>query len=298
MLKVNVFFLNFRGQKMFEEMKTFISKETEVDFNGWSCLTALVLPNVISRADLKENVKQFNHKVITSSDDILTVLNLRAEFDVDKAYVELAKLLITSIHGASVKNAKGTLELQPVVPDIDKTYLVQAGSDASAITPGFNTERPDELLCSKDQVSYALVKAKPAFCLPVWIFWHPDQARILFKKALCQGNTRLALKGPYGSGKTQILMALALEAARTNKPVWFWSMLKEPNSQFNKYINHFCATNKIHFVFQSENKIENEQKIQQLEESHCEFLFVDELQVVRGNQMYYLGEQNDDKLLR
>ena len=283
---------------MFEEMKTFISKETEVNFDGWSCLTALVLPNVRSRADLKENVKQFNHKVITSSDDILSVLNIHDKFDVDKAYVELAKVLITSIHGAHVKNEKGTLELQAVVPDIDKTYCIQAGCDASAITPGFNMDCPDELLCSRDQVSYALVKAKPAFCLPVWIFWHPEQARIIFQNALHQGNTRLAIKGPYGSGKTQILMALALEAARTNKPVWFWSMLKKPNSQFNKYINQFCAANNIHFVFPSENNIENEQKIQQLEESHCEFLFVDELQVIRGNKMYYLGEHNDDKLLR
>ena len=68
---------------MFEEMKTFISKETEVNFDGWSCLTALVLPNVRSRADLKENVKQFNHKVITSSDNILSVLNIHDKFDVE-----------------------------------------------------------------------------------------------------------------------------------------------------------------------------------------------------------------------
>ena len=285
-----------RGQKMFEEITTYISSKENLSFAGWTCQTGLVLPNVKSKTDLKKNMMEFKHKVITSSDDMLTECNVVSTHNAGKEYAALAKVLVTSIHGAPVKNEIGALHLLPVISDVERAHCVLAGKDAPAISPGFNMDRPDELSMYREGVNYASLKGKPATSLPNWLFWSPKQAEIIMQNtSLDQEWQRVIIQGPYGAGKTQLLMALALEAVKENKQVWFWSMLPEINSQYNTYSQKFCADNNITFCSKSKNPQENELKIREFEDGNCECLFIDELQIL---QETYMDDKSDDYFLR
>lgn len=224
---------------MFKEITEYISSRAPgVDFDNWNCFTALVLPNMKSQADLHENMNKFKHIVITSSDDICTELKLDNDLaEIGKEYTELANILLTSLHGARVKKRKGVLELKPVWSDVERTHHLQAGKEAPLVSPGFDDKH---LKAEKipEQVTYTTLKSQesPANSLPVWIFWHPKQAEIIFNHNVDQVRQRVLIHGPYGSGKTQVLMALALKEVASKKKVLFISMLRHTGSLFNSYI--------------------------------------------------------------
>ena len=264
---------------MFKEITEYISSRAPgVDFDNWNCFTALVLPNMKSQADLHENLKEFKHTVITSSDDICTELKLDNDLaEIGKEYTELANILLTSLHGSRVKKGKGVLELKPVWSDVERTHHLQAGKEAPLVSPGFDDKH---LKAEKipEQVTYTTLKSQenPANSLPVWIFWHPKQAEIIFNYDVNQERQRVVIQGPYGSGKTQVLMGLALKAVAAKKKVWFWSMLEEANSLFNEFVQEFCVQNGIRFCTSSSTMHANVSQIKMLKE-RCEYLLLDEV---------------------
>ena len=274
---------------MFKEITEYISsRATGVDFDNWTYSSALILPNIESQADLHENLKEFKHNVITSSDDICTELKLDSELaEIGQEYAELANILLTSLHGARVKKRKGVLELKPVWSDVERTHHLQAGKDAPLVSPGFDNKHLKAKEIPK-QVTYTALKSQenPANSLPVWIFWHPKQAEIIFNYDVDQVKQRVLIHGPYGSGKTQVLMALALKEVASKKKVWFISMLRDTGSQFNSYIKQFCNKNNIKFAaVDSLNCLDFIRKqLKEIKHQHSHCLFIDEMS--REEQIY------------
>ena len=278
---------HFRGQDMFKEITEYISsRATGVDFDNWTYLTALILPNIKSQADLPEHLKELKLNVITSSDDICTELKLDNELaEIGREYTELANILLTSLHGACVKKRKGVLELKPVWSDVERTHHLQAGKDAPLVTPGFDNKHLKAEEITK-QVTYTALKSQenPANSLPVWIFWHPKQAEIIFNYDVDKGRQRVVIQGPYGSGKTQVLMGLALKAVTAKKKVWFWSMLEEANSLFNEFVQDFCVQYGMGFCKTSLNMLANVSQIKMLQEQ-CDYLLLDEVDPYRDEKI-------------
>ena len=268
---------------MFEEITQYLSTEEEnLDFTDWTVKSGLV-PNIKSKSDRKfqnSSLKEFskNNTVITMEDDIIKEFNLAIKYDIGREYEALARVIITSEHVGRVRNTAGPLI--PIPSALEKTHNKLAGIGAPIIAPGINLDNLVEL--TDDKIEYQTVQDHkyPANSQPVWILWHPKQNETIQNITFGQEKKRYLIQGPFGTGKTQILMYLALKSVMQHKNVCFWSMLPEANNYpFNRYIESICQTNKIHFIGGRLLGLEeDEEKIKTLVQDY-DCVFVDEMKI-------------------
>ena len=292
------------------------SEEKDLQFQDWTYKFAL-LPNVERKADLRKNLEDFKEPgiiyVITKEENIADALKLEEQEETmkpeSKEYILLARAIITSLHVGRAQNINGPIEPQILIEPIEPTSMQKtsdklAGKGAAPIGPGFNPDNLDKLDI-ENEVTYAETKAKtskdPANSLEIWILWHPEQAstirNITFPKLKeNEQRMRYLIQGAYGTGKTQILISLAMKARREKKRVCFWSMLIPPrnsttsNLQFNSYIQNVCRKHKLGFI----DGPMDQKKMELL--AQYDVLLVDEVKVAKDPTKR--NDQASDEVLR
>ena len=161
---------------------------------------------------------------------------------------------MASIHSAEIKPKGNNPVLKPMPAESEEAHAALAGKNAPNAGPGFYPVKLVEdveggILTTgvdiKDIKSNKKLKKNKAGVnsLSSWIFWSPDQFEIVRSNP-----ARLLITGPFGTGKTLILMALALEARQAGKRVGFMSCTEDKDSILDQTIENFCTENKIAFV--------------------------------------------------
>ena len=294
------------------------SEEKDLQFQDWTYKFAL-LPNVERKADLRKNLEDFKEPgiiyVITKEENIADAFKLEEQEETmkpeSKEYILLARAIITSLHVGRAQNINGPIEPQILIEPIEATSMQKtsdklAGKGAAPIGPGFNPDNLDKLDI-ENEVTYAKAKAKtskdPANSLEIWILWHPEQAttirNITFPKLKeNEQRMRYLIQGAYGTGKTQILISLAMKAVNQKKRVCFWSMITPRNSTtynflFDSYIQNICKIWGINFFSGRENIKERMKKIRL---AQYDVLLVDEVKVSKDPG--YFNDQASDEILR
>ena len=230
----------------------------DLDFKAWKVVTALVLPNRKKSGPNKTEghyllSKEELFTIEKQEKSILEVLGITKKIWHPKEYEAMATVCIASIHSANLLPKKNNPILQTIANEIEPAHAALAGKDAPAAGPGFHLEKlvidaKDGMLATgvthKDIRSNQKSKnERPGVnSLASWIFWSPDQLETIRSKP-----ARLMINGPYGTGKTLILMALALEARQAGKRVGFMSCTAE-DSILDQAIETFCAENNITFL--------------------------------------------------
>ena len=230
----------------------------DLDFTAWEVVSALVLPDqkksepqkfedhfVLSKENLTKLEKQENN--------ILDVLGIRKKIWIPEEYEAIATVFMASMHSAGI-NPKGSNPVLKAMPvESEEAHAALAGKDAPDAGPGFDQKLVSHI---KDGIlttgvtlnditsNKKLKKEKTGInSLASWIFWSPDQFEIVRSNP-----ARLLITGPFGTGKTLILMALALEARQAGKRVGFMSCTEDKDSILDQTIENFCTENKIAFV--------------------------------------------------
>merc|ERR1740128_1360816 len=234
-----------KGREMYYEIISYINQEKpDLDFSDWKCITILAMPNC------DKNPKLLDHIFMTRQDfrkDFKSLFNLKQSYEIREEYKYIAALMLSSAHSASITTTEGIPELsQPLSQESEtQDQLSPNKSDG----PRFNDDLSDSLSRMKlTESTYSSVKRinkegnkkLPANSYPAWLFWNPAQARIIN-----QDHKRLIIHGPYGSGKTQVLMALALKAVQRDEKVGFFVLSK--HSILGSIIKQFCELNKIDY---------------------------------------------------
>ena len=221
--------------------------------------------------------------MITADDDIVTELKLKEmkKHENDRKYQALARAIITSLHVGRAANINGPIE--PIASATEKTFQKVAGQGAATIGPGFNPDNLDKSAFDKE-ATYTEVKdiKYPANSLEVWILWHPQQAQairnITFPTAE-EKVLRYLIQGAYGTGKTSLLMNLAIKSVSQGKKTCFWSMLEESsNCPFNSFIENVCRDSEVDFICGKQNI---EERMKRLAEKTYDVLMVDEAKVAK-----------------
>ena len=143
---------------------------------------------------------------------------------------------MASIHSAEIKPKGNNPVLKPMPAESEEAHAALAGKNAPNAGPGFDPVKLVEdveggILTTgvdiKDIKSNKKLKKNKAGVnsLSSWIFWSPDQFEIVRSNP-----ARLLITGPFGTGKTLILMALALEARQAGKRVGFMSCTEDKDS--------------------------------------------------------------------
>ena len=293
-----------RGSAFFDEVKEFLeSEEKNLNFQDWSYSYAL-LPNVERKASLRPNLKVFQEEgncVITADDDIVTELKLKEmkKHENNREYQALARAIITSFHVGRAANTIGPIE--PIASATERTFKKIAGQGAAPIGPGFNPDILDKSAIDKE-VSYTEVKDSkdPANSLEVWILWHPQQAQairnITFPTAEEKEEVlRYLIQGAYGTGKTSLLMNLAIKSVSQGKKTCFWSMLDEESSycHFNRFIENVCRDSEVDFTCGKQNI---EERMKRLAEKTYDVLLIDEMKIAKDPAVW--NDQASDDILR
>ena len=197
---------------MFEEVIAYLRQEKpELKFKAWQCVTALVLPN-----SAEKSVSLENHLFITGPD-------LKAKkhifpkwkftFKNMEEYTILASTMLACVHSASIVDVNGIPELCQIASDVEETQSQLAGIDAKPDGPGYDGEKLLKDLKKLGPSNYNYLNNKknkrsarimePANSYPSWLFWNPDQAKII-----CSEEKRLIIHGTFGTGKSQVSKAL------------------------------------------------------------------------------------------
>ena len=163
---------------------------------------------------------------------------------------------MASMHGANTEPKGGNPVLRAMPAESEEAHATLAGKNASDASPGFDPVKLVEdveggILTTgvdiKDIKSNKKLKKEKAAVnsLSSWIFWSPDQFEIVRSNP-----ARLLITGRFGTGKSLILMALALEARQAGKRVGFMSCTEDKDSILDQTIENFCTENEIAFVSQ------------------------------------------------
>ena len=230
----------FKGQEMYGGVISYIEHERpDLNFDDWQCIKALVLPNC------KERYILLGKLCIMGRDfrkmEFKTLFNLKRSYEITEEYKVMAALMMASVHSASIVNTEGIPQLCRPPSDIEETHTLLAGKSNKSDGPGFNADLLKEVMVKPNYEDLRMANKKlPANSYPAWLFWNPAQARIIN-----QDHKRLIIHGPYGSGKTQVLMALALKAVQRDEKVGFFVLSK--HSILGSIIKQFCELNKIDY---------------------------------------------------
>merc|ERR1740128_3376 len=241
-----------KGREMYHEIISYIKqKDLDLDFSDWKCITILAMPNC------DKNPKLLDHLFMTRQDfrkDFKSLFNLKQSYEIREEYKYIAALMLSSAHSASITTTEGIPELsQPLSQESEtQDQLSPNKSDG----PRFNDDLSDSLSRMKlTESTYSSVKRinkegnekLTANSYPAWMFWNPAQARIIN-----QDHKRLIIHGTYGTGKSQVLMALALNAVKRGEKVCYFVFLKD--SILCSSLKQFCNLHNIDYCEPDWNK--------------------------------------------
>ena len=258
-------------------MIVYLKENTDLSFKDWQCVTALILPNSNNSHALDKHLCLNHHNLIPDTKAILAKLKIdsKSKFEINEEYECLAALAMASIHSAVIANTNGILELCQIPSEGQRTHAELAGAAARPDGPGWNVDKlADDVrnLATGPLPTYGHLKAdkksgkekEPGNSYISWIFWNPSQYAAISKKANAPAKTRLIIHGGWGTGKTQVLMARALNDKQKEKRVCFLSFAgsnsvcgPEENTAFNDATKKFCERENIDFFGREESWMKN-----------------------------------------
>ena len=229
----------------------------DLNFNAWKLVTAVVLPNL----EFPSKKRQKEHHILSKlelskierqEETIFEILEIKDKFWYAEEYETIATVFMASIHSATIFPKKDIPILQEIPSEVEQAHEALAGKDAPAAGPGFDQKLVSDVESGKlttgvscsDIWSIQKERNEKAGVnsLFSWIFWSPDQFETIHRNP-----ERLIITGPFGTGKSLVLMALALAARQAGKRVGFMSCTPL-GSVLDSTTNAFCMRNKINFL--------------------------------------------------